>query len=72
MVGRRRRRRKQLLDDVKETRGYWKVKEEAPGRTVWGNRFGRGCGSAVVQGETIMKQNHSFILEKLLQCIMMG
>ena len=28
MKGRRERRRKQLLDDLKETRGYRKLKEE--------------------------------------------
>jgi hypothetical protein len=30
MTGRRGRRRKQLLDDRKEKRRYWKLKEEAP------------------------------------------
>jgi hypothetical protein len=29
VMGRRGRRRKQLLDDLKEKRGYWKFKEEA-------------------------------------------
>ena len=29
MAGRRERRRKQLLDDIKERRGCWKLKEEA-------------------------------------------
>ena len=29
MTGRRGRRRKQLLDDLKEKREYWKLKEEA-------------------------------------------
>jgi hypothetical protein len=29
--GRKGRRRKQLLDDLKEKRGYWKLKEEALG-----------------------------------------
>jgi hypothetical protein len=29
VTGRRGRRGKQLLDDVNETRGYWKLKEEA-------------------------------------------
>ena len=29
VTGSRGRRRKQLLDDVKEKRGYWKLKEEA-------------------------------------------
>jgi hypothetical protein len=27
--GRRGRKRKQLLDEVKETTGYWKLKQEA-------------------------------------------
>jgi hypothetical protein len=35
---RRGRRCKQILDDLKETRGYWKFKEE----TLWRNRFGKG------------------------------
>jgi len=43
--GRRGRRRKQLLDYLKETRGYWRLKEKALDRTVWRTRFGRGCGS---------------------------
>jgi hypothetical protein len=34
MTGRRGRRRKQLLDDLKEKRGYWKLKEEALDRTL--------------------------------------
>jgi hypothetical protein len=42
MIGRRGRRRKQLLDDVKEKRGYWKLEEKALGRTLWRTRFGRG------------------------------
>ena len=32
-TGRRERRRTQLLDDLKETRGYWKFEKEAPDRT---------------------------------------
>jgi hypothetical protein len=28
MTRRRERRRKQLVDDLKEARGYWKLKEE--------------------------------------------
>jgi hypothetical protein len=39
MTGRRGRRRKQLLDDLKETRRYWKLKEEALDRTLWRTRF---------------------------------
>jgi hypothetical protein len=34
MTGRRGRRRKQLLDDLKEKRRYWKLKEEALVRTL--------------------------------------
>jgi hypothetical protein len=49
MTGRRGRRRKQLLYDLKEKRRYWKLKEEAPDRTVWRTRFGRGYGPVVRQ-----------------------
>ena len=42
-VARRRgRRRKKLLDDLKDRRGYCQLKEEALYRTMWRNRFGRG------------------------------
>ena len=44
---RRGRRRKKLLDDLKDRRGYCQLKEEALDRTVWRNRFGRGCGPVV-------------------------
>ena len=40
MTGREGRRRKHQLDDLKETRGYWKLNEEALDRTVWGTRCG--------------------------------
>ena len=49
VTGRRGRRRKQLLGDLKENRGYWKLKEEALARTFWRTRFGRGCGPLVRQ-----------------------
>jgi len=45
-MGRRGRKRKQLLLIFKEMRGYWKLKEEALDRIVWRTRFTRGCGSA--------------------------
>jgi len=35
MTGRRGRRRKQLLDGLKEKIGYWKLKEGALSLTVW-------------------------------------
>jgi hypothetical protein len=31
-----------LLDELKETRRYWKLKEEAQDRTLWRTQFGRG------------------------------
>jgi hypothetical protein len=50
MTGRRGRRRKQLLDDLKEKKKrYWKLKEEALDRTTWRSRFGRGYGPVVRQ-----------------------
>jgi hypothetical protein len=44
MTGRRERRRKQLLDDLKRERGYWKLKEEALDLSLRKTRFGRGYG----------------------------
>ena len=44
---RRGRRRKELLDDLKDRRGYCQLKEEAVDRTMWRNRFGRGFGPVV-------------------------
>ena len=44
---RRGRRRKKLLDDVKDRRGYFQLKEEALDRTMWRIRFGRGLGPVV-------------------------
>ena len=46
---RRGRRRKKLLDDLKDRRGYSHWKEEALDRTMWRNRFGRGVGPVVRQ-----------------------
>ena len=44
---RRGRRRKKLLDDLKDRRGYYQLKEEALDRTMWRNRFGKGFGPVV-------------------------
>jgi hypothetical protein len=44
---RRERSRKKLLDDFKDRRGYFHLKEKAVDRTMWGNRwdrFGSGFG----------------------------
>ena len=46
---RRGRRRKQLLDGLKETRGYWKLKEDALHCTKSRTRFARGYGPVLIQ-----------------------
>ena len=43
----RRIRRKQLVDDLKKTRKYWNLKDEALSHIRWRTRFGRGCGPVV-------------------------
>ena len=47
--GRRGRRRRKLLDELKERRGYCNLKEEALDRTMWRVRLGRGFGPVVRQ-----------------------
>ena len=47
MPRRRGRRGKQLLDDLKETRRQWQLKEEGLDRILWRTRSGRGYGPVV-------------------------
>jgi len=49
VTGRRGRKRRKLLDDLKERKGYSHLKEEALDRTMWTARFGRGFGPLVRQ-----------------------
>ena len=42
-------RRKKLLDDLKDRRGYCHLKEEAVDRNMWKDRFGRGFEPVVRQ-----------------------
>jgi len=42
VTGRQGRRRRKLLDDLKERRGYSHLKGEALDGTMWTARFGRG------------------------------
>jgi hypothetical protein len=49
VTGRQGRRRRKLLDDLKERRGYSHLKEEALDRTRRRARFGRGFGPVVRQ-----------------------
>ena len=46
---RRWRRRKKLLDDLKDRRGYSHLKEEALDRSIWRNRSRGGFGPVVRQ-----------------------
>ena len=47
--GRRGRRHRKLLDDLKERTGYSHLKEEALDRIMWTARFGGGSGPVVRQ-----------------------
>jgi hypothetical protein len=49
LTRRRGRRRKNLLDDLKDRRGYPHLKEEALDRTMSRNRFGRSDGPVTRQ-----------------------
>jgi len=49
VTGRRERRRRKLLDDLKERSRCSNLKEEALERTMWTVRFGRGFGPVVRQ-----------------------
>ena len=49
VTGRRGRKRRKLLDDLKKRRGYSYLKEEALDRTMWRARFGRRFGPVVRQ-----------------------
>jgi hypothetical protein len=49
VVRRRGRRRKKLLDDLKDRRGYSHLKEEPLDRPIWRHRFGGGFGPLVRQ-----------------------
>jgi hypothetical protein len=43
------RRRRKLLDDLTDRRGYYHLKEEALDRTVWRHSFGGGFEPVVRQ-----------------------
>ena len=49
VTGRRGRRHRKLLDDLKDRGGYSPLKKEALDRTMWRARFGRGFGPVVRQ-----------------------
>jgi len=47
VTGRRGRRSKQPLEEGKETRRYWILKDETLARTVWRTGCGKGRGAVV-------------------------
>jgi hypothetical protein len=49
VTGRQGRRRRKLLDDLKERREFSHLKEEALDPTMWRARFGRGFEPVVRQ-----------------------
>jgi hypothetical protein len=49
VTGRKGRKCKQLLVDLKETGGNWKLKREAPDRSVCRTRFGKVYAPVVKQ-----------------------
>ena len=69
MARRRGRRRKKLLDNLKNRRGYSHLKEEALHLTIWRHRFGGGFGPVVRQNTEWMNDEsqvklHAFIGEE--------
>ena len=59
---RRGRRRKKLLDDLKDRRGYCQLKEEGLDRTMWRNRFGRDLDLSFVRLVMMMMMMMMFVL----------
>jgi hypothetical protein len=49
VTGRRGRRHRKLLENLKQRRGYSHLKQEALDRTMWRTYFGRGFGPDVKQ-----------------------
>jgi len=62
VTGRQGRRRRKLLDDLKERRGYSHLKEEALDRSMWRARYGRGFGPVVRQTTKRMNTDRDFSL----------
>jgi hypothetical protein len=62
VTGRQGRRRRKLLDDLKERRGYSNLKEEALDRTMWRARFGRGFGPVVRQTTKLMNESSLILI----------
>jgi hypothetical protein len=62
VTGRQGKRRTKLLDNIKEKRGYFHLKEEALDGTLWRARFGRGFVPVVRQTNWMkVKEQHTYI-----------
>jgi hypothetical protein len=68
MTGRQGRRRRKLLDELKERRWYSHLKEEALDRTMWRARFGRGFGPVVTQTTKWMKNLTGSVYIRSIAC----
>jgi hypothetical protein len=55
VMGRWKRRHKQIIDNPKEKIGYWKLEREACDCPLWITEFGRGFGPVIRQ--TIERMN---------------
>jgi hypothetical protein len=68
VTSRRGRRRKKLLDDLKDRKGCCQLKEEALVRTMWRNRFGRDFGPVIWQitDDDDDHHHHDIVLKSIL------
>jgi hypothetical protein len=61
VTGRRGRRRRKLLKNLKERRGYSHLKEEAIYLTMWRAGFGKGLGPVVRQTAKWINEKNIYI-----------
>jgi hypothetical protein len=67
VIGGRGKRRKKLLDELKDKRGNCHLKEEALDRTMWRNRFGGGFGPVVRQNIVRMNELVEIIMSLVIE-----
>ena len=59
----RRRKHKQLLDDCKKTKGYWKLKEKALDCSLWARLWtGRNRDYAMMKGRYFVTSRDAYFL----------
>jgi len=63
LARRRGRRRKKLLDDLKDRRGYSHLKKEALDRSVWRAGFGRGFGPVERQTNKLVNIYYATLMD---------